>query len=503
MRRMLAVLMLLAMLWTAPGALGEAPETWTCPNCGAEGNTSAFCPDCGAARLPDEEAWEDEWVAEGGIITFGTWEQDNKKRGLEPIEWVVLKVEGTRALVISRYGLIRTWYNNESAGQTWVNSTLRTTLNDTFYNDAFTGEEKAAILGTRVPEDESQWDPARPPADKRAGKDTVDHIFVLSYAEIMAYLPTEEDRLCYVTELIKVKGNRSDKPRAEGYTCWYWLRNPVFTNNAGAVGWDGEIDSSYMNHKYGVARPCCWVNLAALGLAPAGEQAAEEHHLLGTVRFGRYPQSDAPEAGAEPIEWIILELDEAGGTALLLSRYALDTRPYNDKSGRVNWEDCSLRAWLNDGFLQSAFTPEEQEAILQTSVSNGPGDMNPKNPFDDPTTLDKVYLPSYTEFLCLLGRDEMSRCAPTAYAIARGTKQDKSLKKADGTYGCRWWLRTPGNDHAQASSVDAYAKFQRTSVGGKSLGIRPCCRVDLEKLAAFALPAPAAEAETEAEDTAP
>ena len=512
MKRMMCVLILLAVMLTAAAAadgapeepaLPDVPETWTCPNCGAEGNTSAFCPDCGAVRPDDDEAeWEDEGVAEGSIITFGTWEQDNKKSGLEPIEWIVLKLDGTRALVTSRYGLVKAWYNNESAGQTWADCTLRTTLNDSFYNDAFTPEEKAAILGTHVPEGEDQWDPAFPPARGRKGKDTVDRIFVLSYAEIMEYMPTEEDRMCYVTELIKVKGNRSDKLRGDGYTCWYWLRHPTFSNNAGVVGWDGEIDSCYMNHQYGVARPCCWVDLAVLGLVPAEEQAAPAYHLLDTVRFGRYNQSDAAGSEAEPIEWIILNLDEETGTAMLMSRFALDTRPYNERSGRTTWEECSLRAWLNDGFLQAAFTPEEQEAILVTSVSNGPEGMDPRHPFNDTATLDRIYLPSYNDFVCLIGRNEMSRCAPTPWAVAQGAYLDKSVKKADGTYSCQWWwLRSPGNDHSQASVVDAYAKYQRNSVDKRGLGVRPCCRVDLAKLAGIAAPdAEGAEQEEQGEE---
>jgi hypothetical protein len=30
------------------------------------------------------------------------------------------------------------------------------------------------------------------------------------------------------------------------------------------VNWDGTIDSAYISHPYGVARPCCWVDVNRL-----------------------------------------------------------------------------------------------------------------------------------------------------------------------------------------------------------------------------------------------
>ena len=42
-------------------------------------------------------------VKKGDIVTFGTYEQDDLTRnGAEPIEWIVLAVEGDQALLLSR-----------------------------------------------------------------------------------------------------------------------------------------------------------------------------------------------------------------------------------------------------------------------------------------------------------------------------------------------------------------------------------------------------------------
>ena len=224
--------------------------------------------------VPIDEAEDtDDTVGVGDIITFGTWEQDTDKRnGPEPIEWIVLEVSGSKALVISRLGLVHCQYSQSSGGQTWANSTLRGTLNHDFYSTAFTAEEKNAILMTSVHEGKNQQDPAHP--STRIGSNTKDRIFILSYAEIIRYFPTAEERKCYVTEYTRKNANHSKSITGENYTCWYWLRNPAYDNNAGAVDWDGTIDTCFISHKYGVARPCCWVDLTKLP-EPAAPDADE------------------------------------------------------------------------------------------------------------------------------------------------------------------------------------------------------------------------------------
>ena len=133
-------------------------------------------------------------------------------------------------------------------------------LNGKFYNQAFTSSEKNAIQLTEVDESSAQWDPSAMPNGSRVTKNTSDYIFILSYAEMLRYLPTASSRLCEPTRYAVAEGGNSS-PKY----CWYWMRNPAYRNNAGAVGWEGELDTCYMNHSYGIARPACWVDLATLG----------------------------------------------------------------------------------------------------------------------------------------------------------------------------------------------------------------------------------------------
>lgn len=93
-----------------------------------------------------------------------------------------------------------------------------------------------------------------------------------------------------------------------------------------------------------------------------------------TVPFGAYEQ-DNTSNGKETIEWLVLANE--GNRSLLISQYALDCQQYNpDYWEDVTWETCSPRTWLNSTFLNAAFTADEQEAILKTSVDNSKSQSN-------------------------------------------------------------------------------------------------------------------------------
>lgn len=151
------------------------------------------------------------------------------------------------------------------------------------------------------------------------------------------------------------------------------------------------------------------------------------------VVFGSYEQDNVPENGKEPLEWIVLEVQE--GRAWLMSKYCIDTVIFYPERVPMYWGKSDLRAWLNDGFLDEAFTPEEQAVILTTTVQNAnPHGM--KGAGDD--TLDKVYLLSKTEVLHFFPEMADRVAYPTEYAKSKGCTVDKK------TGSCRWWTRTSG-----------------------------------------------------------
>ena len=204
-------------------------------------------------------------VRVGSHITFGSYEQDgNVGNGVEPIEWQVLDISGDRALVISYYGLFNAKYTAHSKGQTWDTCDLRATLNSSFYYESFTPAERDAIFLTHVTNNTAEEDPSA--RSKRGqGNDTDDYVFILSYGEIVQYLPTQNDRVAPICVKAKNKGLSGIEPVLGMRTCNYWLRNAAFNQNAGGVNWQGVITTAYMNFPSCMVRPCCWVSLTGLG----------------------------------------------------------------------------------------------------------------------------------------------------------------------------------------------------------------------------------------------
>lgn len=99
--------------------------------------------------------------------------------------------------------------------------------------------------------------------------------------------------------------------------------------------------------------------------------ANAEYQTGTTVFFGQYEQDNNTDNGAEPIEWLVLDVED--GKALLLSVHALDCQPYNTQKCEMSWTNSSLRSWLLNTFYEIAFTVEEKAAILSTTHTNDDG----------------------------------------------------------------------------------------------------------------------------------
>ena len=94
------------------------------------------------------------------------------------------------------------------------------------------------------------------------------------------------------------------------------------------------------------------------------------------VIFGTYEQwncytvgLELIDNGKEPIEWIVLAEDDS--KLLLVSKYPLDYQQYDSQKGKYTWKNSSIRSWLNNTFIKSAFTPEEEAAILSVKIESG------------------------------------------------------------------------------------------------------------------------------------
>lgn len=115
----------------------------------------------------------------GDIIKFGKYEQDgNTKNGKEAIEWQVLKVDGKRVFVVSRYALDFQQYDTKSGNVTWETCSLRKWLNNDFKNAAFSTVEQRRIPTVTVKNEKNSK------YGTSGGNDTKDKVFLLSTSEV-------------------------------------------------------------------------------------------------------------------------------------------------------------------------------------------------------------------------------------------------------------------------------------------------------------------------------
>ncbi len=188
------------------------------------------------------------------------------------------------------------------------------------------------------------------------------------------------------------------------------------------------------------------------------------------VVYGSYEQDNDSANGKEDIEWLVLAKE--GNKALLISKYALDCQKYNN-SGETTWETCSLRKWLNGTFISTAFSTDEQNLIISSTIT---ADRNPDyGTSPGKNTIDKIFLLSITEANKYFNSDSARQCQGTAYCYAQG-----AYKAFNGA--CWWWLRSPGVISDYAASVDYYSNVN--TLGGfmddDDGGVRPALWVNLE-----------------------
>lgn len=187
-------------------------------------------------------------------IEFGRYPQASKNENAL-IEWLVLKNDGSKALLISKYALDCQQYNTSRTNVTWETCTLRKWLNGAFISNAFSHEEQAMILSTTT---ES--------ADTEESADTKDRVFLLSIAEAEKYFGSDSTRQCQGTVYCYAQGAY----KARNGNCWWWLRSLSsphsfnFDNRyAFYVFSHGKVSREGSSADYDriAVRPALWINL--------------------------------------------------------------------------------------------------------------------------------------------------------------------------------------------------------------------------------------------------
>lgn len=184
------------------------------------------------------------------------------------------------------------------------------------------------------------------------------------------------------------------------------------------------------------------------GILGAGVWEFVKNCAVGdTFFFGAYEQDNNNSNGKEPIEWKVLAKEDT--RILVISTDALDSQPYDTTKKDITWENCTLRKWLNNDFVKSAFSDAELNAIPVTTVHP---DSNTEYHTDQGySTQDKVFLLSAQEANLYFSSNNDRMCKATPFASAQGAWAKDDF---GGTTGySRWRLRTSGKSNNLAVVV--------------------------------------------------
>lgn len=207
----------------------------------------------GHTKLQSSDNADDEMadfapsVGAEDIFTFGSYPQTDDGDIDSPISWQVLAKKGNKALLISQYALDSLPYNAKHAFVAWKNCSLRSWLNDEFFNRAFSSDEKAYII---KPDDASK---------------NPDNVFLLSSSDAKAYFHGDSSRVCLPTDYANSQGIHLDEQSSAPSSCYWWLRSSGADDgfaecvcNDGSISSRGyEVDSTAIG-----VRPCIWVLLS-------------------------------------------------------------------------------------------------------------------------------------------------------------------------------------------------------------------------------------------------
>ena len=357
-----------------------------------------------------------EAVVPGDTIAFGHYEQDNDAtNGPEAITWKVLACESDTALLISERVLDYLPYDTNGSAR-WDTSSLRAELNGTFYDSAFSDEEKAVMTTSSA---EPYDNPVTGVQDDSAA--TEDMVFIPSLKQANDYFQDELDRVtwgtAYAVAHAREQASALGETLAEDFggsakpgTDWL-LRTPGQDGITVAIArdtwyyttedFDRVTNGGYCFRDGGVTdfrtgvRPCIRVRIPAADTADTvGDLSSAQVGDL--ITMGRYEQDNDLDNGPEAIQWRVL--DKKDGKLLVISDKALDYISYSyewDQVEKSVWATSCSRGWLNSYFMQTAFTPAEQARISLSDIHTDPSPDFDNDP--GPDTQDYVFLLSAQE----------------------------------------------------------------------------------------------------------
>ena len=442
-------------------------------------------------------------------VYFGKYLQDENSMIKESIKWRVLAVDGDDVFLVADQGLDCQSYHESEEEVTWETSTLRKWLNTDFMNEAFTNEEKNALINTKVVNQDNEY----------SGNDTTDKVYLLSKSEVtnLAYGFEADFESHHSTRRVKnteyasiVKGAFKSDPQYGGDP--WWLRTVYKDNKRTAtVSWtygDGDTWGEQANKPYAV-RPAVHIKLSsnlwedAGTLTSTGEMTdpvfvkntpkdygienptLENSGYISVsswdcIYLGNYWQEDTNLDGIadkmdekQPIKWRVLSVN--GSEAFILADKILDYHNYYNDVEPVDcvWADSEIDNWLNNTFLKIAFSETEQLAVNRTRIGS---------------EITNVFLLSENEVndkqYQLAATSTTKQAKRTHYAIACGAGAMESTTDENGNWMLRSMDSVKINDEWKFNKVKIVASHGYIGLNTVALdekcGIRPAMRINLD-----------------------
>lgn len=177
----------------------------------------------------------------GDSVFYGHYEQDGiTDNGSEPIQWVVMASDGSSVLLLSEYILEKKAFDSYS--HYWEESDLRDWLNSSFFNNAFSEDERNTIQKMITSEN------------------TSDYVFCLSAEEARGLFSDDESRRACPTELLLVNGFKAWEE------CGDWWTRSISTASNGKGVVPVEADG---NVRSAGTVPYDWDAYTDIGVRPA------------------------------------------------------------------------------------------------------------------------------------------------------------------------------------------------------------------------------------------
>ena len=181
----------------------------------------------------------------------------------------------------------------------------------------------------------------------------------------------------------------------------------------------------------------------------------------------------------QEIQWIVLK--DLGDSYVLISREILDAKPFLDEYASVQWDESTLRDWLNGtddyarggekyvenwNFIDRAFTETDIAAIRPVENKNTDNEVFGTSGGADTQDLVSVFASS--EIDSYFGSDLSMQAATTPFAAKRGVAAEYKTR-----YGS-WWLRSPGiNTYFQGIDRNGDLDEGGYNSADVTVGVRP------------------------------